>query len=73
MPVYATIISCIFMHLGIEFRHGKARQTPPQVPVEAEGFHMAGTCRTVGRAPRPVLKRYQVEQIEEVLRGEGLI
>jgi len=23
--------------------------------------------------PRPVLKRYQVEQIEEVLRGEGLI
>jgi hypothetical protein len=22
---------------------------------------------------RPVLKRYQVEQIEEVLRGEGLI
>jgi predicted RNA binding protein YcfA (HicA-like mRNA interferase family) len=23
--------------------------------------------------PRPVLKRYQLEQIEEVLRGEGLI
>jgi hypothetical protein len=23
--------------------------------------------------PGPVLKRYQVEQIEEVLRGEGLI
>lgn len=23
--------------------------------------------------PRSVLKRYQVEQIEEVLRGEGLI
>jgi hypothetical protein len=23
--------------------------------------------------PRPLLKRYQLEQVEEVLRGEGLI